>query len=98
MLSDQSSERETRQQKPPALTDGRFVFPMQLAADVLEHFTVGLHGLNQILHDLHNIVTSKLGSLFFINYRLPMQAAISPIDCMVFIMLFLMVIFYTSKV
>ena len=38
---------------------------MQLAADVLEHFTVGLHGLNQILHDLHNIVTSKCKCVFY---------------------------------
>ena len=70
---------------------------MQLAADVLEHFTVGLHGLNQILYDLHNIVTSKLGSLFFINYRVPMQAAISPMDCMVFRMFFFIVIYLPPK-
>jgi len=30
-----------------------------LAADMGVHFTDGLHGLGQILHDLHNIITSR---------------------------------------
>ena len=30
-----------------------------LAADMLQHFAVGLHGLGQILHDLHIQNTSK---------------------------------------
>ena len=33
---------------------------MQLAADGVQHFAVGLHSLGQVLHDLHNIVTSKV--------------------------------------
>ena len=37
---------------------------IQLAADAVEHFAVGLHGLNQVLHNLHNSITSKLRMLF----------------------------------
>ena len=31
-----------------------------LAADDIQHFAVGLHGLGQILHDLHILNTSEL--------------------------------------
>ena len=34
----------------------------------------------------------------FLTYRLPMQAAISPMFCMVFMMFFFIVILVTSKV
>ena len=69
----------------------------QSAADVGVHFTDGLHGLGQILHDLHIQIPPDM-SVWCVNYRVPMQAAISPIFCMVFRMFFFIVIMVTSKV
>ena len=68
------------------------------AADGAQHFADGLHGLGQILHDLHIQIPPDVGVLFIENYRLPMQAASSPMDCMVFMIFFFIVILVTSKV
>jgi hypothetical protein len=65
---------------------------LQSAADDVQHFADGLHGLDQVLHDLHIQIPPDVGVLFIVNYRLPMQAAISPMDCMVFMMFFFIVI------
>jgi hypothetical protein len=70
---------------------------IQLAANDSQHFAVGLHGLGQILHDLHIQIPPDM-SVWCVNYRVPMQAAISPMDCMVFMMFFFIVILVTSKV
>jgi hypothetical protein len=70
---------------------------IQLAANDSQHFAVGLHGLGQILQDLHIQIPPDM-SVWCVNYRVPMQAAISPIFCMVFMMFFFIVILVTSKV
>lgn len=37
---------------------------MQLAADGVQHFAVGLHSLGQVLHDLHIQIPPDVGVLF----------------------------------
>ena len=69
---------------------------MESAADGVQHFAVGLHGLGQILHDLHIQIPPDM-SVWCVNYRVPMQAAISPMDCMVFRMFFFIVIYLPPK-
>ena len=65
---------------------------IQLGTNDVQHFADGLHGLGQILHDLHIQIPPDVGVLFIENYRLPMQAASSPMDCMVFMIFFFIVI------
>jgi hypothetical protein len=69
---------------------------IQLAANDSQHFAVGLHGLGQILQDLHIQIPPDM-SVWCVNYRVPMQAAISPMFCMVFIMFFFIVISLPPK-
>ena len=37
---------------------------MESAADGVQHFAVGLHGLGQILHDLHIQIPPDVSALF----------------------------------
>ena len=83
--------------KPPAgHSGGRFCNSSVLAADNVQHLADILHGLGQVLHDLHSIITSKVRVCCFYDYRLPMQADISPMFCMV-LMMFFIVILISSK-
>ena len=79
---------------PPENSGGRFLWI--LAADDGQHFAVGLHSLGQVLHHLHIVVPPKGKCDGLFSYRVPMQAAISPMFCIALIMFFF--INNTSKI
>jgi hypothetical protein len=67
-----------------------------LTADNSQHFADILHGLGQVLHHLHIPYPPEI-KVWFVSYRVPMQAFISPIDCMALIIFFFIVINNTSQ-
>jgi len=46
---------------PTVITVGILLLLLGSAADGIAHFADMLHGLGQILHDLHSLITSKSG-------------------------------------